>query len=515
MRLIRWLVAAVVFLLMSEWAFAGRFLDDIRDYNLNDYAIGIGFSVEQNPYLGAKNSAYSYPYLTSFHHSSLSNDWLLIRDGELGVRLVSDNGWELGVIGRVQTLGLGVLETDDLLGISDRKWALEAGPTIGWRGWPVHLNWTTYLELTNRHDGLISQLAFLLPMEFTRGYFVPSIEFIYESDDYTDYYYSVTPAEATAMRPAYHPGASTSTTIKLRWGYALNDQWLLTAKVGLKKLGTEITASPIIDHDRTWSAGLALAYNANVFQPREYDGPPPRSPQFDLRIGRFRDMIDTKIVRDTSDGIPGFETDIEDILGVSDQTTVLQIDATVRVGHYHRLEFGYFRLGRDSTTILDNDLDFGDEMFQAGTELDTRVNARIFRFGYAYSLIRNAQFEFAVMAGIHLIDLETDITADSTNQKVHSNAGTPLPVIGVQASIFLGEKTTLGAKLQLFRTDFDSYEGSLNFGSLDIQHQLGKNVSVGLGYNFYGIKLTSRDSDLNGHIDVRHHGPVAFFTVGF
>ena len=119
------------------------------------------------------------------------------------------------------------------------------------------------------------------------------------------------------------------------------------------------------------------------------------------------------------------------------------------------------------------------------------------------------------MAGIHLIDLETDITADSSNQNARSDVGTPLPVIGAHASIFLGEKTTLGAKLQLFRTDFDSYEGSLNFGSIDLQRQLGKNVSIGLGYNFYGVKLSSRDSGVNGRIDVRHQGPVAFFTVGF
>lgn len=502
-------------LLVAECAFAGPLLDYIRDYDLNDYALGIGISADQNPYLGAENSAYAYPYLTSFRHSSLTDDWILIRDGELGFRWVTDNGWELGAIGRIQTLGLGNLESDDLLGISDRKWALELGPTIGWRGWPVHVNWTTYIEPTNRHGGLISQLAFLLPIEWSRGYFVPSIEVIYQSDDYADYYYSVTSAEATPTRPAYQAGASTSTAVKLRWGYALNDKWLLTGKVGLERLGSEITASPIVDRDRTWSAGIALAYNVNVFQPREYAGQAPQAPQFDLRISGFRDMIDTKVARDTSDGIPGLETDIEDFLGASDEETVLQVDVTVRIGHYHRLEFGYFEVGRNSTTTLDNDLSFGDELFPAGTEVTTRVDARIFRVGYAYSLIRNAQLEFGVMAGVHFIHLETDIAAGSTSQRVTSTAGTPLPVIGAHASVFLGEKTTLGAKLQFFRTDFDRYEGSLNYASLDIQHRLRKSLSVGLGYNFYGMKLTSHDSDVNGYLKVRHHGPVAFFTVGY
>jgi len=119
------------------------------------------------------------------------------------------------------------------------------------------------------------------------------------------------------------------------------------------------------------------------------------------------------------------------------------------------------------------------------------------------------------MAGVHFISLGTDITAGSTSQRETSSAGTPLPVIGAHASVFLGEKTTLGAKLQFFRTDFDRYEGSLNYASLDIQRRLGNAFSVGLGYNFYGMKLTSRDSDVNGYLKVRHHGPVAFFTVGY
>ena len=69
--------------------------------------------------------------------------------------------------------------------------------------------------------------------------------------------------------------------------------------------------------------------------------------------------------------------------------------------------------------------------------------------------------------------------------------------------------------MQFFRTDFDSYEGSLNYATLDIQHRLGKNVSGGLGYYFYGMKLTSRDSDVNGYLKVRHHGPTLFLVTGF
>jgi hypothetical protein len=88
-------------------------------------------------------------------------------------------------------------------------------------------------------------------------------------------------------------------------------------------------------------------------------------------------------------------------------------------------------------------------------------------------------------------------------------------VIGLQGAVFLGEKTTLSARIHLFRTDFDQHEGSLNFAALDLERRFGDNFSVGLGYNFYGLKLTSSDDGLNGNLEIRHHGPVLFMSLGF
>ena len=502
-------------LLMPQFAFSGPLLDYIRNYDLNDYALGIAVTGEQNPYVGAENSVFAYPFLTSFRDSALTDDWLLIREGDIGLRWVNDKGWELGVVGRIQTLGLGDSDAEELIGIADREWTLELGPLVGWRRWPVHIDARIYAEVSDRHEGLISQLAFSLPLEWPRGYLVPSVEFIHQDSDYVNYYYSVKQVSATPTRPAYSGDAATNLAVKARWGYALNEKWLLSGAIGLEFLDSEIKDSPIVDSDDLWSARLGFAYNTDIFRPREYDYSAPRVPKFDLRIGAFSDQISTKVARDTTDGVPGFETDIEDFLGAADEKTLLQVDGIVRLGNYHRLDFGYFELTRDSTTTLSRDLSFGDELFPEGTILDTNIEARIFRAGYSYSLIRDAQKELGVMAGFHVAELDLDVTASETGQVERSNSSTPLPVIGAHASIFLSDKTTVGAKLQIFRTDFDRYEGSMNYATLNIQHRIGKVISVGLGYNYYGMELSSNEESVNGRLKVRHHGPTAFLTIGY
>jgi hypothetical protein len=277
---------------------------------------------------------------------------------------------------------------------------------------------------------------------------------------------------------------------------------------GLENLASEITDSPIVERDQVWSANIGLAYNVNVFQPRAYEFARQGEPKFEIRVRAFHDLIDSRVSRDTSDGIPGFETDIEDFLGAADEKTVLQLDAVLRLGHYHRFEFGYFALTRNSSVTLSNDLSFGDELFLAGTTISSRIDASMFRAGYAYSLIRDAQKELGIMAGVHLSNFETNNTADATGQTQKSDAGTPLPAIGSHGSVSIGEKTTIAAKLQFFRMDFDRYEGSLNYLSLDLQRNFGESLSAGIGYNYYRMNLSSDESDVNGYLKLRHHGHV-------
>ena len=508
-------LASVVLLLASQSALAEGLLDWIRNYDMNDYSLGVAVSSSQNPFIGGENSVIAYPYLTSFTHSSMTDGWFLIRDGGYGLRWITDNDWELGVIARVETLGLGNSDAEELIGVADRKWAIEAGPTIGYRRWPIHINWTHWAEVTGRHGGFSSTVALSYPMQFDWGFVVPRIDAIYDSSEHTRYYYSVSDAEATPTRPAYTPGSSWSTEAQVRIGYAIANKWLLSATVGVEMLGSEITDSPIVGRDQSWFGNIGLAYKADIFNPAAFDNYSRQLPTFDMRVGAFFTNISSKVTRDTVDGVPGFEVDLEDILDAPDEETAIEVDAIWRIGAHHRLELGYFDLVRDSTTTLQDDLEFGDQVFPAGTEIRSRIDYSSLRFGYTFFLMRDSQKELGIMAGLHLTELDTSIVADGTSQVERSKSSTPLPVIGLNGAVFFGDRTVLRARIHIFRTDFDQHEGSLNYAALDLEHRFGDLVSVGVGYNYYGVNLSSSDDGLNGNLNIRHHGPVVFMTMGF
>ena len=481
---IRCVYAILVFWLPGA-ASAGKILDSIRSYDLNNYALGINFSVSQRPYTNAENSAFAYPYLTSFEYQGFTDDWLLIAEGDLGIRKVTESQWVFGLVGRIQTLGFGSEKPDELMGMEDKQWTVELAPFVAYRGWPVHISAKPYKEISGRHGGWIGEFRLEWPLQRSWGYIVPSITASRLDDTYANYYYGVTPQEARPGRPPYTPGAATNLTARLTAGVQLSDKWLLSGHFEYEKLDAVISNSPIVDKDSLWSGGIGIAYNADVFRSRVYGADTYKMPRFEFRVGYFNDNITTEITLDAEDGSPGEPIDLEDRLDAEDSKYVLQVDAIIRFNAFNRLEFGYFDLSRESSITLQNDIDFGDETFPAGTNVELGTDVRVARISYGFSLMNDAQKELGVMAGVHVSRLSTELFAPDTLQRERSTATTPLPVVGVFGSVALKYKMFLGAQVQIFRMEFDHYKGSMNFLNLGLQKMLGNHASTGTGdYQF-------------------------------
>lgn len=500
-----------LFLLLSTNVFAGPVIDHIRNVDLNDYALGMVVSVSQNPYIGSKNSAFAYPFLSSFLDSAFTDRWLIIREGNLGLRWANDN-WEIGVLGRVQTLSLGGSRDPSMEGLNERKWGLEMAPMVGWRGGPVHINFKTYTELSGHHDGTSSHLDLSWPKEWSRGYIIPSIEAIYQSDDYANYYFGVSPAESNAWRPEYETGSTLNTVLKFRWGYQLSDKWMIKGNVKMEYLDSAITNSPIVEEEHLWSTSVGLAYNANIFQARKVNTHISHNPSLEFRVSMFNDSIDSKIKFNAEANVPVYEIDLEDTLGLEDHATVMQFDTTIRIGTYHRIDIGFFEVERTGQVTLEQDLVIGGQRFSSNTQLNSKLETRIFRTAYSYSLMRDSQKELAFIAGLHYSKFRVDANINDGKQEVLSNHSTPLPTIGIQGSISLGQHSSLSARAELFRLSFDRYEGSFTYLTLDIQRTMGKNFNIGLAYNWYKTKLNADDLK-KGSFEIRHQGPSLYLSA--
>lgn len=509
-------IRRIVFLvLLAPTAHAWELLDYIRSYDLNDYALGVSYSVSQSPYVGASNSAFAYPYLTSFTHNAFTDDWLILSNGEAGFRWTHDSGWILGAVGRVNTQGTAASAADELLGLETRKWAVEIAPLVGWRGWPVHFEVKRFHEIFSDYGGPTSELMASFPMQYPWGWVVPSASLIHNTADHNLYYYGVSDDEVRPGRDEYIPGSSNNLRVRLNIGYAFTEKWLLSVSAGYTWLDSAISDSPVVDKDTLWSANVGIAYNNDIFRSSEYTGDEFTRPGFELRAGIYSNNIDSKIIRGPVDGSPGEEVELEDVLGIDRRKNVVQIDGIFRFAHFHRFEVGHFELGRESKTTLLTDITIGDETFVQGTEIDVDVELKVTRIVYGFSLMNDSQKELGLLVGMHIANYDALVTSEATGQRVESSLDTPLPVVGMFGGLALGENTDLTASVQIFRMEFDHYSGSLNAVYLGLKHNFTERIGAGIGYNLFAMNLDSPDEKLRGSLRIRHHGPILFAAFNF
>jgi hypothetical protein len=509
------LTRILLILLAAPAAHAGSILDYIRNYDLNDYALGIAYSISESPYAGGTSSGVAYPYLTSFHHQAFTDDWLILTGGDVGVRWVNASGWVLGAVTRIRTEGTDNTLLDELADIDIRKWRVEAAPLIGWRRWPVHFELKWYKEIFSSFGGPTTEFRMSLPREHPWGWFVPAVTLVHNSAGFNQYYYGISESEARPGLDPYDPDSSTNVRVGVSTGYAINNRWLLSVSLNHEWLASEITGSPIVDKNSVWSGNIGIAYNNDIFRPRDHEGELFRSAGLEFRVGMYNNRTDSKIIQRPVDGNPPEEIDVEDVLGVNRRKSIIHIEGVWRFAQFHRLEIGHFQLGRDSSTTLLDEIRLGDEVFPEGTVVDVDAELRITKIAYGFSLMNDAQKELGILAGIHITNYEALVMAPSTGQSVETSISTPLPVIGAYGSVALGPRTDLSANLQLFRMEFDHYSGSLNNLYLGLTHYFSDAIGAGIGYNLYLMNLDSADDDLRGSLKMRHHGPIVFASFNF
>ena len=315
-------------------------------------------------------------------------------------------------------------------------------------------------------------------------------------------------------RPEYRPGAATNQVFKLRYGYRLSDRWLLSGSLSYELLDDTIVDSPIVGRDALWAGSVGLAYDADIFQPRDYPYDGSRDAAVEFRIGAFFDTASTKVTRNSEAGIPGTPVVVEDLLGLDDDGVVAQADLFIRIADFHRVEMSYFEFNRKGGIALEDAISFGELDLDAGTVVSSREDIAVFRLGYTYSLMKDAQKELGVMVGLHYSDIRVAITTEDGRREA-SNTTVPLPVIGLNGSASLTSKWMARAQVGAFAQDFDNYDGVLLSGTFEVLRKLGDGFTVGLGLNYYRLDLTSNNDQLAGDILNEHFGPVLLLSARF
>jgi hypothetical protein len=141
------------------------------------------------------------------------------------------------------------------------------------------------------------------------------------------------------------------------------------------------------------------------------DGPPPppgiTSPitdRFAITGIYFLGHVDTTGHVDSGASITGTPFNAEQILGLTKDVYQPRIELMFRLEERGRLRVDFFDLRRNGSSVLGEQLQYGDQTFLLGDQLLSTFNWRQMDLTYTYSFLRNDHFELGAGVGVQLIE---------------------------------------------------------------------------------------------------------------
>jgi hypothetical protein len=237
------------------------------------------------------------------------------------------------------------------------------------------------------------------------------------------------------------------------------------------------------------SLALALPLAAEAQSARR--PAPPVDPLFDHRLsvtaGLGYGSLDTTLRIDASDGAPGTTLSAEEDLGLDDADLADRLEVTLRPRKRHRIRLGLAALTGDrrGSTVAEEDLLVGDDVFTAGETVDSRVRMRAWSASYAYSFLRRPRYEIGLSLGYTSVGLTAEAGVPSRGIRQRFEETVPAPQAGVDASFRFNRRWYAEARYQYFKVSEDDASGRLTQWEAAVMYQFNEHLSAGLAFTSF------------------------------
>ncbi len=181
----------------------------------------------------------------------------------------------------------------------------------------------------------------------------------------------------------------------------------------------------------------------------------------------------------------------------------------------------YFRSSDSTRAVLGEDIEWGNVVFDAGSNAAIGTNFSLTRIFFGRQLDTSKSFDIGIGGGLHLFDIGAFIEGtilingmpSSARRSVSSDA--LLPNIGAWYRYSISPRWALRSRLDLLSASVGDYDGFLANVALGLNFRAFEHVGFGLNYNYVKLDVGIDKSDWRGDIETTYHGVYANVSVYF
>ncbi len=193
-------------------------------------------------------------------------------------------------------------------------------------------------------------------------------------------------------------------------------------------------------------------------------------------------------------------------------------DIKWRFSTYWSVNSSYFRIGNKKSIELQNDLEWNDITFKAGTGIEGSFAMSIYKIFFGRVISKGNKHELGGGLGIHAFVLNGYIKGqvlvnedEYKYKKSNISATIPLPNVGLWYIYAPFNKLSLTTRFDWFGITIDEYSGSLWNFNAGLNYRVLKNIGLNVSYKYLKVTANVNKRLWNGDFYMKFHGPV--FTV--
>ncbi|MDH4047272.1 MAG: hypothetical protein OEW68_04465 [Gammaproteobacteria bacterium] len=267
-----------------------------------------------------------------------------------------------------------------------------------------------------------------------------------------------------------------------------------------------------------FAALLAMAICGNA----RAETHPLLTSKFTVQGGTFLPRIDFRAGVDASASLENPDFDLEGQLGVSNRDNLVSGNFDWRFTPDWSAHLQYFEVGRSGTAVLQQDVNFGDVIFQQGSSVTAGTNTTILRAFLGREFSQKEYTSYGVGAGLHRLSLSLSLSGDIVangmqllNQTRAVGTTAPLPNIGAWYGWSPSPKWLVGARIDWLAASIGDYSGGLLNTALGVDYQLSRHFGIGAKYQIVRLSLDIDKPAWTGNVELEYEGAYIYLSANW
>jgi hypothetical protein len=218
------------------------------------------------------------------------------------------------------------------------------------------------------------------------------------------------------------------------------------------------------------------------------------------------------------------DIDFDESFGIGGTQNTLNFDFIWRFSRnkFWSVRGQYFRVASEGGAVLEQDIEWQDYTFQAGSSVTAGYGLSLYRIFFGRVISTGQKHELGGGLGIHglntyaFIEGEAFINDISTGfRRERVNGFLPLPNIGVWYIWAPTPKWAFSATVDWFGIKIGDYSGGLWNLSPGVTFQAFKNIGFSANYHYLNYYANVTQNSWNGSFDMTFKGPSFGVTANF